>query len=208
MLKKLSFILAILFLFPNFLFAEDDTNISYAELNIIDDSKFKEGIDYKVLYFFSYGCHYCYNIENYKQHFINNKPENVEFINVPITAIPSWINYTRAYYIAESLNLDIRKNIFEKIHIKEEKILTEEQLRDFFKKEYNVDELTFKKYYNSFSIKFKEKENENLIEKYEITGTPNIIVLYRDGRVFKTSPSITGGLKDTILSLIYLIKNQ
>ena len=41
--------------------------IKYVQLKDNKMVKFEKNIEYKVLYFFSYGCPYCYDFENYKE---------------------------------------------------------------------------------------------------------------------------------------------
>ncbi len=168
----------------------------------IDDEK----IDTQVLYFFSYGCLHCYNFENYTQHFIKNKSENISFLPVPISSTPAWSEYTKAFMIAESLGLNIRKKIFEQVHVKGEKILTKDALRAFFAENYDISSKVFESFYNSFSIDYKINKYEKLADLYDVSGTPTIVVIKKNGRAAKTSPSITGNLYNTIASTVYLSK--
>lgn len=197
-----------LFLFSCFLFSynslSSDFNIRYGVIDNVKEEKLNNG-EYKVLYFFSYGCQYCYDFENYKQHFVNNKSKNILFEHNPLTVIPSWNEYTKAFFIAKSLKLDIRKKIFKQVHIDKKKILTKKHLFEFFNLNYNINNQDFEKRYNSMLLNFKEKKSENLADKYGITGTPAIVVINEHGKVFKTSPSISGGIQDMMATTIYLI---
>lgn len=184
----------------------NDLNVRYIPLPDTEStSDFKDGIDYKILYFFSYGCPYCYDFENYKQHFLNNKNKNIEFKHMPLTATPAWSDYTKAFFIGKSLNLDIRKKIFKQVHIDGDKILTKEKLYIFFSENYNVELDVFNKQYDSMMTRFREQKYERLADKYEITGTPSIVVIYKNGETFKVSPTISGGIKDMMASTIYLV---
>jgi len=189
-----------------FSFSNDaDINIRYIPIENNEKIKLKNEADYKILYFFSYGCGFCYDFENYKQHFLKNKNDKIDFEHLPITNIPSWNEYTKAFFIAKSLKIDIRRKIFKEVHIKNNKILTKELLFKFFNSNYNINEIEFNKRYNSMLVSFKEKKNEKLADKYGVTGTPTIVVIRRDGKIFKTSPSISGGLRDMMASTIYLV---
>ena len=162
----------------------------------------------EILYFFSYGCHFCYDFENYKETFLRSiSLKNISFINLPISPIPAWEQYAKAYYIADALGLDIHKDILIKVHIKNQKILTKEQLENYFVNEKKVSIQNFKRAYNSMSINFKLKENEEIADKYNITGTPSIVVIFKDGTTLKLSPKISDGFKNTIVSLITVLLN-
>lgn len=211
-MKSIFYIFILILMNIGVSFAEGESssniNIKYIEL---EKSKFygKENAktDVQVLYFFSYGCPYCYDFENYTQHLIRNKDENVSFKHIPISVIPSWNEYTKAFHIAKSLKIDIRTDIFKKVHLENEKILSKEQLSNYFFDKFNISYEEFNKRYESSFINYKIKKEDKLADLYELTGTPSIVVIYKDGRTFKTSPSISGGIRDTMASTIYLIRN-
>ena len=203
-MKKIITLLFTLFIF-NLSFS-NELGIQFEELELKHTETFDDNIDYKVLYFFSYGCPYCYDSENYKTVFYNNMPDNVAFESMPITATPAWNEYTMAYFIADSLKLDIRTDIFKKIHIDGEKILLKEQLYNFFHSNYSVNYNDFEKRYNSMLTRFKISKIEKNADLYGVMGTPSIVILDKKGNVYKTSPSISGGIRNMMASTIYIIK--
>ena len=73
----------------------------------------------EVYEFFWYGCPHCYRFEPYLQKWLENKPDNVEFIRIPaIFNSPRWEVHARAYYTAEILEVQDRIHgpLFSAIH--------------------------------------------------------------------------------------------
>lgn len=187
---------------------EENSNNKFKYVNTNNkDLSFGDGVDFKILYFFSYGCPYCYDFENYKQWFLKNKSEKIDLLDIPISANPSWINYTKAYFIAESLKIDIRKSIFMNIHIDNKKILTENDLSIFFTKYFNVSQIEFDKRYHSSSIKYKMNKNEKVADFYNVESTPSVVIISKKtGKSILLSPSVSGGIESMMISIIELTK--
>ena len=192
--------------------AENDLDVKYEIIdntnNIHGIKKFEDGVDYKIKYFFSYGCPFCYDFENYKEYFLKNKPDNIVLEHIPLTVISAWSNYTKAYFIAKSLNIDIRSDIFQKVHIHGEKILTKLQLKNYFLNNYDVSETEFEKRYNSIVYEYKERKYEKIANEFEVTGTPSMLIIDKNLNIYKTSPSISGNMKNMMASTIYIVRQQ
>lgn len=208
----------IILLFSFNLYANDEINkeedksplysIKYTKYDGNDYSfigNVNEDTEYQVLYFFSYGCPACYHFEPFIKSFENNLPEKTEFMKVPVTNLDSWTEYTKAFYLANSLNVDVRDIIFDYVHDKNNKILLKTQLQDFFYNFFNVDNSKFISSYNSYLLTYKINKSEELADLFHIDGTPQIVIIKNDGTAYKTSIQITDNDPfSTILTLNYI----
>lgn len=165
--------------------------------------KENENINYEVIYFFNYGCEFCNEFEKYLDVYLN-AAKNINFIYKPIEMQEAWAEYAKAYYLGEFLNVDIHKDMFNDIHINGNKKLMKNQLENFFKTQYNIDSKKFNAAYNSYLIKYNLDKNENLADKFKVTGTPTIVVISKNGETYKVSPSISGGIFPMIATLTLL----
>src|SRR5215210_5673093 len=52
----------------------------------------------EVVYFFYYGCQWCYRFEPYINEWLKHKPVDVSFRRIPALRNTKWITLTRAYY--------------------------------------------------------------------------------------------------------------
>lgn len=168
--------------------------------------KAPEGTQYEVLYFFNYGCTYCNSFERYLDIYLENT-KNINFVYKPIMVQESWHEYAKAFYVAENLELDFSKShkgLFNAVHKENQKLLTKESLDNYFLKEYNVDLGKLHSAYNSYSVTYKLNKNEELADKFDVTGTPTIIVISKDGKTYKVSPSISGSVFSMVTTLVLL----
>lgn len=177
---------------------------------------FVEGVDYTLLpdavktdnpdkievaEVFSYGCVYCYRFETSVLHnWSLKKQAHVDFVEVPATFNPAYLQYARIYYTAKALNKidDMHLPIFEAIHKERKRMTSEKQIQALFE-QHGVDNATFKKYFNNFGIKNQVKKADARVRAYQVSGTPEIIV---DGR-YKVSAN--GGFDRMALVTEFLV---
>ena len=79
--------------------------------------------------------------------------------------------------MAEALGkLDqIKPELFNAIHVKNEKIISQADLAGFFKR-YEVSEDDFNKLFNSFSVRVKVRQASALAKTYRLRGVPALVV--------------------------------
>jgi thiol:disulfide interchange protein DsbA len=153
---------------------------------------YKEGVDYErlpeavatgtkdkieVVEVFWYGCPHCFNLEPAVQSWLQNKPDNVEFLRVPAALGRNWELGARAYYTAEELGVldKTHQALFDAIHVHNRPMNTEADLAGFFA-ERGVSQADFEKAFNSFNVKTKFSRAQELIRRYGIRGVPALIV--------------------------------
>lgn len=154
--------------------------------------RFKEGVDYELLKnpgqtqsadkievreFFWFGCPHCFALQPAVAKWRENIPADVEFVGAPTAMNPRWENHAKAYYIAKLTGtLDqIEPALFDALHIKKQKLQSEDQLAEFFA-DYGVSTDKFHKLFDSFSIETQVKNATKLSGRYQLTGVPAIVV--------------------------------
>ena len=171
----------------------DFTSERTPEKSLLFDREENEVI--QVLYFFSYGCPYCFKnddiIKVYKK-YVEDKP--ISFHYVPIEVSIYMREYAKAYYMADSLKVDIHDHLFKNIHINKKYIYNEETLVNYFVENFNTDYFLTKNAYKSSFIKLKVMKNELLADKYNVTSTPTLVIVPKNGDSYKLSPAINGNL--------------
>ena len=165
---------------------------------------------FEVLYFFSYSCPHCYDFDYFINHWKKFKKDDTTIHYIPVNFREGWEETAKAYIVNEDLKIkDFNEIIFNKIHVKKEKILNQEQLDKFFIEELKVDSDKYSSVYNSLSTKLEYNKYEKMSDDFEVMGTPSIILITDKGKLYQVSPEISDGLFNTIYSLEFLLyKNR
>ena len=143
----------------------------------------------EVLEFFWYGCPHCYHMEPQLEEWLDNKPENVEFVRVPAPLNNQWTPHAQFFYTAEILGLTdkLHNPLFAAIHDKKRKIYDKKSLIDFAV-EQGADREKFTEAWNSFGVYVKVQNAKKLGQRYRLDGVPAIGV---NGK-YLTSGSLAG----------------
>jgi len=83
---------------------------------------------------FHYGCIHCYNFETVVSPWVETLGSDVDFQRTPAIWQSALEPYARAYFSANAMNVLDKTHtaLFEAIHIKKQKIRTQQQLAIFF----------------------------------------------------------------------------
>lgn len=146
-----------------------------------------EGVE--VVEVFWYGCPHCFDFEPHINEWVDNKAEDIHFKRMPAIFNKNWVPHARAYYTAEILGVldSIHPELFKALHVKRQRVMTEESLKQFFI-DHGVSKEDFETTYNSFAVDTKTRQAMAATKNYGITGVPAIIV---NGRYW-TSARLTG----------------
>lgn len=141
----------------------------------------------EVLEFFWYGCPHCNNLQPSLEAWLKRKPADVEFKRIPAVFQDSWVPMTRAYYTIEALGLvdKLHQEMFATLHKQRVQLRDANAIFDWAATK-GVDRKKFADTYNSFGINGRTQRSIELTRKYDIPGTPALIV---DGQ-FLTAPSM------------------
>ncbi|NVJ64953.1 MAG: thiol:disulfide interchange protein DsbA/DsbL [Gammaproteobacteria bacterium] len=151
-------------------------------------SNFKEGTDYavidgakgvekpQVIEFFSYTCPHCYNIEGFVHKWLPQKPEGIEFVQVPVF-LGNVPHLTQGYYTAEVLGVldQVHMDIFHQWHRDKKIIRTKKDLYPIFEKA-GIDKETFDKAYNSFAVASKVQHAKKMVRDFKVTSFPRFVI--------------------------------
>jgi len=187
---------------------------------ILVHAGFEEGVKYQrvanpqptsttdkieVLEFFWYGCPHCYQLEPEVDAWLENKPDDVEFILMPAVLGPSWELLTRAYYTADLLDATdrIHKSLFERLHKERKRIRNADELKAFFV-EQGVSAEDFDNTFSSFAVITKTNRSKQVSGLYGITGVPALVV---NGKYLVTA-KMAGSNKQMLDVVKYLIEQE
>ena len=131
----------------------------------------------EVVELFWYGCPHCFDLEPLKREWLKHKPDNVVFVQIPVSFGANWEPGARAYYAAEALGVldQIHQPLFDAMHREKRKLDTEDELAAFFA-EHGVDQDAFRKAYKSFQTETQLRRGNQLAQRYGVRGVPAVIV--------------------------------
>ena len=157
----------------------------------------------EVVYFFYYGCTWCYQFEPYVADWLKNKPTDVSFRRVPALRSSKWITLTRAFYSYEALDLLPRLHAptFRAFHKDDVNLESEGALFDWVAKQ-GVDRKRFEEVFQSEAVTARVVNSRALTNAFQVESTPSVAV---DGR-YLTSSGMTGGVAQLIAVVEELIK--
>lgn len=163
----------------------------------------------QVLEFFSYGCSWCYKLDPYIEKWsAKQDTSKINFQRVPVEFQPSWRTLTRAYYVAQDLNVldKIHEPLFKAIHSDEITSSAEDVLKEFFVKK-GVNPEDFDKAFDSFTTHRQQKWANSVSRAFKVTAIPMVIVQGENGS-FLTSVRMAGSEEKFLQVIDYLAHNK
>lgn len=141
----------------------------------------------EVTEFFWYSCPHCNTLEPALAAWVKQQGDKIVFKRVPVVFRESFVPQQRLYYALEAMGKadEFQTKVFNAIHVKRQRLETEEQIVDFIVKE-GLDKKKFLDFYHSFTVNTQIARAAQLQKHYQIEGVPTLAV---DGR-YLTSPSI------------------
>ena len=155
----------------------------------------------EVLEIFWYGCPHCYALEPYLKKWLKNKPEFVEFVQLPAVLNRSWAFDARVFYTFVALGLidELHEAYFDAIHKDRRRMKKVEQVASWAQ-EQGVDPQLILDTFNSFGVDSMLANATQMSGRYEADGVPTIII---DGK-YRTTVSLAGGHNEIIDLINYL----
>ncbi|MDW2983020.1 MAG: thiol:disulfide interchange protein DsbA/DsbL [Rhodanobacter sp.] len=126
---------------------------------------------------FSYGCIHCAQFAPVAEKLRQQLPAGVTFELVPAPFSAEWLPYARAYYAAKQLGVVERTHLqlFDAKFVQHYPINSMDELADFYARE-GVDRAAFLRIATSAEATAKLKADLALIQKWQVDGTPTIVV--------------------------------
>lgn len=142
----------------------------------------------EVIEFFWYGCSHCYQFEPFVKQWLENKPEDVQFRQVPVMFGGPANLHAQAYYaLAVTGDLErVHGRLFSAMHDESKKLRKRVELESWLKAQ-GVDMQAYRAAYDSFAVNAKVNQAEALMRRYGVRGVPAIVVdgRYRSGDGFR-----------------------
>ncbi len=185
------------------LHAQDTEYVEGGHYELLDEVQpVQTGDSIEVVEMFWYRCPHCYRLEPYLQRWLQNKPENAEFVPIPAILNENWGFHARAYYTFEALGLTEQLHVpfFDAIHRDRKPFNTVEQLAEWAATQ-GADPDAIVSTFNSFAVNNKLNFANIMSRKYGISGVPAIIV---DGK-YRTSVSMAGSHDELLEVINYLV---
>jgi thiol:disulfide interchange protein DsbA len=162
----------------------------------------------EVIYFFYYGCQWCYQFESYVSDWLKSKPTDVSFRRVPALRNTKWATLTRAFYTYEALSLlpQLHAKTFRAFHQEDLNLQSEGTLFDWVA-EQGVARERFQEVFQSDAVTGRIMHSRELTYAFEIDSTPSVAV---DGR-YLTSSGMTGGvaqLMEVTEQLVQMVRDE
>ena len=136
-----------------------------------------------VVEFFSFGCPHCYSAEPQVKRWMAKKPDNVNFVKVPVSfGRPQWTLFSKAYYIAKALKVEAKfiNPFFELIHGQKRPPNNMADVKTFFGSiGITADDFDAAVKKHSFFIESSVKKADQLARKYKVPGVPHFLVNYK-----------------------------
>lgn len=131
----------------------------------------------EVVEVFSYGCIHCAQFAPAAEKLRKQLPAGVEFKLLPAPFSAEWLPFARAYYAAKQLGVVERTHmaLFDAKFVRHYPINSMDELADFYARE-GVDRAEFMRVATSPEATAKLKEDLALIQKWQVDGTPTIVV--------------------------------
>ena len=158
----------------------------------------------EVLEFFWYGCPHCFEFEGHIAQWIKEQKSYVSFARVPAVFSDTWFTHAKAFYAAAELGILPKSHftLFETLHIKGEKVYTEEAVINFLTN-FGVNQQKVRKIFDSFATTNRARKAETLTKKVGISGVPSMVV---NGR-YRSSARLAGGY-DKLLELVTFLAEK
>jgi thiol:disulfide interchange protein DsbA len=131
---------------------------------------------------FWYGCTHCNSFEPFLASWLQNKPEYIELVRVPVMWGPAHAAHARLFYILQSLNrMDLHQKVFDTIHRDGNMLVftTEEVTRKAqadFAKSNGISQEDFDKAWSSFAVNAGLARAKQLTERYRVEGVPLVVI--------------------------------
>jgi thiol:disulfide interchange protein DsbA len=144
----------------------------------------------EVAEFFYYQCPHCFTFEPIIKAWVENKPANVRFVQVPAMWNNALVLHGRMFYTNEVLARNgiikdeaaFNTAVYEEIHRRNNRLMSETSIQKLFER-FGVSAFDFGATWNSFEVDQKMRVASDLARRYGIASTPTIVVngKYRTG---------------------------
>ncbi|HQW80469.1 MAG: thiol:disulfide interchange protein DsbA/DsbL [Rhodanobacteraceae bacterium] len=125
---------------------------------------------------FGYACGACASFEPHAREWRKHKPANVQFTLLPVQFNPTWEMFARAYYAAAALGIAEQGHqaLFDAVQVKRSVRTLADAAKVYA--QYGKTAEQFLAATNSFGVGAKLKQAKLMVPRYQVEGTPTLIV--------------------------------
>jgi len=155
---------------------------------------------------FSYLCIHCFNFDAAVSEWAKRQDDGVLFTRVPAIFNKTWRLFAQAYYTSEALGVSDKTHdaLFEAVHTYKEDLRTPKAIAALFKRVAEVDEATFMKAFESFSVGSKVQQANSRAGQVRLSSVPTLVV---NGK-YKTNSTMAGTNIGMLQVVDFLIKKE
>jgi thiol:disulfide interchange protein DsbA len=178
------------------------------EYRLISPQPVAAGEGIEVIDFFWYGCPYCNELEPALNEWIKRKPADVTVRRIPVILRDTWAPHARIYYTLELLGEAERLHaaVYRSYHL-EELHMSKPDVMEQWAVKHGIERRRWVDAYSSPEVDARIARAAQATKRYEVQGTPSVVV---DGR-YLTSSSMTPtvrGVLPVVDDLIRLAREQ
>jgi thiol:disulfide interchange protein DsbA len=131
----------------------------------------------EVVELFWYGCGHCYKFEPTLNPWVEQLPEDVNFVRVPAMFGDLWDVHGQLFLTMESMGVEkqVHDAVFKAIHQEKRKLDDPEEMAEFLAGQ-GVDQAKFLSTFNSFAVKGQMAKAKQLAMAYQVTSVPTLVV--------------------------------
>jgi thiol:disulfide interchange protein DsbA len=152
------------------------------------------------------GCPHCYHLEKDVEKYKKNKPDYVDFKQIPAMLNPVWSKDAEIFYIAQLLDPQDKKKlinkIFHAIHEQGRRLKNEGSIKRYFA-QLGISEEQYNATKNSMAYKAKLNRARQIGSASQISSVPSFII---NGK-YRTS-SYTAGSEEKLFQLVDMLTKQ
>ncbi len=128
--------------------------------------------------FFSYGCPWCYKLENDLAKWHRKLPKHVLFSRVPVVFEPGWDVYAKAYYTSNLLGVSGKMSaaLFDAIQVKEQKLSSNDVMIKFFIKMGVKEKIAKSAFLSSPTINAKVRDGISQMQLLQVNSVPCFVI--------------------------------
>ncbi|TCS43846.1 thiol:disulfide interchange protein DsbA/DsbL [Reinekea marinisedimentorum] len=159
----------------------------------------------EIMEFFSYSCIHCARLEASIPAFLEQKPDNIRFTQVPVVFNEYQKPEVRAYYVVELLGLGETAHIqiFNEINVNRNRMNTDAKFADFFTR-FGISKEEYMKQAYSFAVNAKMNQSIILTRDSQITGTPSVVA---NGK-YRIDSGAVGSNEMALYAAQWVIQNE
>lgn len=175
------------------------------EYRLIDPQPTARDGRIEVIEFFWYGCPYCHELQPSLEDWVRRMPPDVTLRRIPAILRDAWAPHVRVFYTLEALGeLErLHQQVYHGYHVEELHMSKPDVMAQWAVRQ-GIPREKWLAAYESAEVSQKVEQAKALTRKYEVRGTPTLVV---NGR-YLTSSSMAGSVRGVMPVVDELIRME